>query len=401
MKLILHGLSRLGALTIMGSANLDAHNALEIEFREGMLEAFVAGAFFPFLLVAPSSLTAWPAMPADLLSHRPVTQLWARGRGKETARRDLVWQGWPLLATWVIAVQDYGEPLPDAVVSFIRPLVPLPKLLDYERAASGFLCGFKEGPKREPEPPPAVPPSSPSLEVPAVRGLPLVDDDYTDAEVRAAHAPGAYTQAMTESFSAAQAEIQAAVAESCGRCPPGCGLGCDGAMHCADHCEPDAAPEAPSSPPLKVPAAAANTSAGVPGAPRRRHKESPQLGLFSAAAAPEPAPAAPSRACQVCGGPVAEGEDGCAPHAHAGGVSRVPAHVVRAHGPSPGRVRVRALGTCGLRFVRYGLEFEGDRCPARPDGVWIAAPKGDVSEGCSFRLIQGEWEDAAIPEPRP
>jgi len=163
-------------------------------------------------------------------------------------------------------------------------------------------------------------------------------------------------------------------------------------MHCADHCEPDAEPER-----ALPPAEPTNTSAGVPGVAQKRkpRAESPQLGLFSAAEpAPRPAPAAAPARCSVCGGAYSPDEEGCAPHAHAGGVSRVPAHVVRAHGPSPGRIRVRALGTCGLRFVTYGSEFDGDLCPARERSVWIVAPPGDQSEGVSFRLVQGEWEPA-------
>lgn len=359
---ILHGLRRATAkLEVLGSAALDAHNAIEIEFREGALEAFVAGEFFPFLLAGPADLLSWPPMPADLISHRPVTRLWGRKKGAETAKRDPVWHGWPLLASWQVAVQRYDEPMPDVHAALLRPAVPnASALLGYERGASGFCSGFADGPR--------------------VTGLPASDaGDYSDDEVRAAHAPPPPAKAL--------APIPPP--KGCGRCPAGCGLGCDGAMHCADHCEPDAEPEGAR------PAEPTNTSAGVPGAQKRKPRaESPQLGLFSAPAPEPPAPTTAPTRCSVCGGTYAPGEEGCAPHAHAGGASRVPAHVVRAHGPSPGRIRVRALGTCGLRFVTYGAEFDADLCPARERSVWIVAPPGDQSAGVSFRLVQGEWEPA-------
>ena len=309
---IIHGLRRDGQLEILGSVTFASeHNKLALEFRDGALEAFGAGGFYPFVLLGPADLRAWPTMPADLLEHRPVTQLWSRKRNGETSRRALVWQGWPLLASWRVASQGYDDPLPDVHAALVRPMVALAKLLEHERDADGFCCGFKDGPRI------------------GVTGLPPSDaDDYTDAEVVAAHAsePDAgyqptlaerilkpptksahYVDAMKieprpqletyckpcldQGLREIQRETPSGPTckfghggapgvlppKGCGLCPPGCGLGCDGAMHCADHCASDA-----EVLPAQKAAAAANVSAGVPTAkPRKAPKApAPQLGLF-------------------------------------------------------------------------------------------------------------------------
>ena len=77
---------------------------------------------------------------------------------------------------------------------------------------------------------------------------------------------------------------------------------------------------------------------------------------------------------------------------HYQGTTRVPARTVLACGPSPGTLRVRALTTAGLRFVKPGMEFIAERCPEYPKtDVWITCPEGD-SRGISYRLNRGEWE---------
>jgi hypothetical protein len=142
------------------------------------------------------------------------------------------------------------------------------------------------------------------------------------------------------------------------------------------------------------------TSAGL-GKPRRKRREDKQLGLF---AAPETKPK--DETCGVCGRAMKDTHEGrrACERGH-DGRSKVPLSTIKAYGPSAGPVRVRALTTCGLRFVTVGDEFDAEWCPERgPDSpkpaVWIVTPEGHESAGVSYRISKGEWETVDPPRRR-
>jgi hypothetical protein len=231
------------ALVIIGSVVYNEHNDLHVTFEPSQLERIGAGELRPFVLLGDKALRAWPLMPSDLVSHRPTTTLRAAPKQRAPDRRPQVWEGWPLLerdGALVVALQDYGEPLPTIAAILLRPLVPVDQLGAYEAKQDGFGIGYKDGPSA---PAPRVTPIA----------LPDDEDDVTSAELAEAHAepannpsPDLDTPAPAETTKVAEPQADppsqppeySAPASGCRHCPPGCDLGCDGAMHCADHCAP-------------------------------------------------------------------------------------------------------------------------------------------------------------------
>lgn len=446
MKLLAWGVDPFeDRLRILGAVKL-ANNGIEIEFNAQALAWFNDGGLRPFVLVGPSDLKRWPALPADLVSHPPQAKLWANLRDKLAAKRDLLWTGWPMhqLPDGQLAVtRDTSV----ASWALLRPMIAPTKLRAYEPCVDGFLTAFEEpappvakynaeeqraiaralrdpgtgytNPRLTPDEPAPLPPRAQAFKdvLEEILGQPVTVLDLREP------ASGAYTQEMTEAFTAAQfaphSEGASDVVE------PGLVEGSDGGRE-----EGEAAPREGGA---EREAREGGSSTGVVDLDvgrRKRRRSAPRASADSGGvvrggldpgsvpagddgcvrvdapvAREEPGGAIGAVAqdpgdvtrppCAICGSAMEDDGEQCTLRRHSQGTSRVPARVVAMHGPSAGSLRVRATTTGGLRFVNPGDVLDAERCPAQPaTSVWIVN-----ADGVSYRLNEGEWAPLEAPKP--
>lgn len=367
------------ALCIVGEVKVD-RNAVVVDFNAAALEGFGTGELRQFVVLGPSAMREWPALPPGMIEFRPTTKLWANLRSKLAEHRPLTWVGWPMrVGAHGLEVADIGrgDPLPDVVLAVLRPMVRPDKLVAHEPRMDGFLTAYREG----------AAPVVVRDEPPRPRG-----EEYDDGGT-VEQGPGDRGEAGAEAPRERDAQREARVD---GPVPGGhgerVGHGRGGGRGTrARGAEPDQRGDAAQLSLLDRRPEEAREDPRVDGDERgddlaRADRAGDVRGYPRCAICHDDQPVLPQH---WSGAPACR-------RGHHLGTTRVPAWTVQACGPSPETLRVRALTTAGLRFVRPGMVFVAERCPEYPrTDVWITCPEGD-SRGISYRLNRGEWEPLPV-----